>query len=93
MKEAAEKAGLAVEKSMTVTSSDWLHYQWAHLVTRPGIGEASPFWAAAKRKTRAQSVGLRAFSILHRSKLNHVVTRLFDGIGLGDNRLYFLRKP
>ena len=93
MRVAAEKAGFLLERSLTVTSSDWLHYQWAHLITRPVNGEASPFWSGNGDKSRGQRIALKAVSILHRARLNHAVTRLFDALGLGDNRLYFLRKP
>jgi SAM-dependent methyltransferase len=92
MKAAAGKAELTVEKSITVTSSDWLQYQWVHLLTRPRTGEASPFWSGSRRMTGPQKLGVRALSVLHKTKLNHLATRLFDGVGLGDNRLYFLRK-
>jgi 2-polyprenyl-3-methyl-5-hydroxy-6-metoxy-1,4-benzoquinol methylase len=93
MRAAAAKAGLSVERSMTVTSSEWLKYQWIHLLTRPLPGEPSPFWSGLREMTTRQNVGVRALSLLHKGKVNHVLTRLIDGVGLGDNRLYFLRKP
>jgi len=30
--------------------------------------------------------------LLHRVKINHLITRAFDSIGLGDNRIVFMRK-
>jgi SAM-dependent methyltransferase len=92
MKVAVDKAGFSLDESITVTSSDWLQYQWIHLLTRPRPAERSAFWSGVGELTRAQSTGVRALSLLHKSKLNHLVSRVFDGIGLGDNRLYFLRK-
>jgi SAM-dependent methyltransferase len=89
---AAGKAGLSLEKAMTVTSSDWVQYQWIHLLTRPDSGEPSPFWSGSRTMTAPQKLGVRAVSLLHKSRLNHFATRLFDSVGLGDNRLYFLRK-
>lgn len=93
MKVAADKAGFQLEKSITVTSSDWLQFQWIHLVTRPNSGESSPFWSGSRGMTSRQKVGVRAVSALHKGKLNHLLTRLFDRLEMGDNRLYFLRKP
>ena len=92
MRVAAAKAGLILEKSMTVTPSAWLQFQWTHLLTRPRPAEPSAFWSGSREMTSAQTTGTRALSLLHKSKLNHLVSRVFDGLGLGDNRLYFLRK-
>jgi len=92
MRMAAAKAGLTVERSMTVTPSAWLQYQWIHLLTRPRPAEPSAFWSGLREMTSVQRTGTRALSLLHKSKLNHLVSRAFDGLGLGDNRLYFLRK-
>lgn len=46
LKMAGEQAGLVVERTMTVTSSEWLHFQWLHLLTYPQEGKPSVFWAS-----------------------------------------------
>jgi len=89
-----KKAGLEIESISTVTSSEWLYYQWIHLVTFPNIGEKSFFWASrSKKKSIKQKVILKLFYILHKLKINHVLTRLFDAIGIGDNYIIILKKP
>jgi len=93
MKIAASKAGLEVMERRTVTSSAWLFYQWLHLVTCPKPGEPSPFWSPGRKKfTFTQKAALALFLGLRRLRVNHLATRFFDGLGLGDNQLLFLKK-
>lgn len=89
---AARRAGLSVVRSRTVTSSEWLSYQWAHLVTFPKPGEPSPFWARTGAVSRSRRMVLKAASLLHRLRINHLATRLFDAARIGDSRLFFLEK-
>jgi 2-polyprenyl-3-methyl-5-hydroxy-6-metoxy-1,4-benzoquinol methylase len=93
MSVAAEQAGLAVDSVRTITSSEWLFYQWIHLLTCPPAGTPSPFWSP--RGTRSLRVKLLFAGLLavHYTKINHVITRLFDAFGFGDNYLFILRKP
>lgn len=92
MKQAAAKAGLTLINTKTITSSEWLNYQWQHLATFPHQGEASPYWAPGKKKSGMQQFVVRMISLLHRSKINHFLTRVLDGLNIGDSRIYFLRK-
>src|SRR3546814_11723906 len=48
MKRLAAKVGFDVEFVRVVTNSAWIEYQWAHLVTFPRQGHASPFWGSEK---------------------------------------------
>jgi SAM-dependent methyltransferase len=92
MEAAAELAGMVVERFRTVTSSEWLFYQWLHLLTRPPMGKPSAFWSP--RATRGIGVKL-VFAVMlmvHYTKINHLITRLFDALGVGDNYLFILRK-
>lgn len=95
MRTASERAGLVMEKTFTLTSSPWLYYQWIHLLTCPSEGNASGFWAAASgaKLNRMQESFMRVLARLNMLKVNHVVTRLFDSIGMGDSQLFILRKP
>jgi 2-polyprenyl-3-methyl-5-hydroxy-6-metoxy-1,4-benzoquinol methylase len=43
---AAEQAGMALEQVRIITSSEWLFYQWIHLVTFPKMGVPSSFWVS-----------------------------------------------
>ena len=93
MRLTAEQAGLVVERTVTITPSAWLHYQWIHLLSCPPEGVTSPFWAPGDKWSLKQKMALKMLEIVHRCKINHVVTRIFDAISMGDNRIYFLRKP
>jgi len=95
---AARKAGLEMIEEKTITPSAWLYFQWLHLLTYPKQGEPSAFWAgAACGDPTALSIGKKAASlvlaVLHKIKLNHLITRFFDRLGMGDSRVFILRKP
>jgi 2-polyprenyl-3-methyl-5-hydroxy-6-metoxy-1,4-benzoquinol methylase len=93
MKAAAERAGLVLESSRTITSSEWLYYQWIHLLSFPNKGVPSQFWAHLNHMSFPQKIGMHMLAWMHRTRLNHLVTRIFDALDVGDCRLYFLRKP
>ena len=92
MQIAAERAGLKVRAMGTVTQSDWLCFQWIHLATRRGPGESSPFWSGKGRYTVAQRVAIKAATLLHRTRVNHLLTRAFDAVGAGDSHLFALER-
>jgi hypothetical protein len=89
---AAEQAGLALEQTRIITSSEWLYYQWVHLVTFPRMGVPSPFWSSNGKIQDGKRWIIQILRIVHLTKINHLVTRLFDTLGGGDNFLFFLRK-
>jgi SAM-dependent methyltransferase len=87
---AAEHAGLKVARLTTITHSGWLSYQWIHLITAPPIGETSPFWAPTR--ARGQRWTIRSLRGLHRTGIDHALTRLSDRLGVGDNLLAVLER-
>lgn len=89
----AMQSGLRPASIRTLTNSRWLHYQWLHLFAYPPSGTPSPFWDAARSPLAVPAVPERVCALLYRIKLFHMVTRLADVIGLGDNFLCILRKP
>jgi SAM-dependent methyltransferase len=93
MKIVAERAGFILGKNRTITSSDWLYWQWIHLVTYPNIGEPSGFWSPQVNLTMKQKIAIQLLSLVHRTKINHFITRLVDFFNVGDNLLFILRKP
>jgi 2-polyprenyl-3-methyl-5-hydroxy-6-metoxy-1,4-benzoquinol methylase len=93
MRDAAQQAGLEVVKIKTITNSEWLNYQWIHLVTYPKRGEPSTFWSPNKGAlTRSQGRMLRLLDLIHKTKINHLIARCFDSLGIGDNFVFVLRK-
>jgi SAM-dependent methyltransferase len=93
MQLAAQSAGLDIETVKTVTSSEWLRYQWAHLLTFPAAGEPSPFWSPYGDRRLSVRVAQKFTDLLHHARINHFLTRLFDSMGVGDNYLFLLKKP
>lgn len=92
---AAEKAGFTVENVKAITSSEWLFYQWLHLISFPVKGETSVFWGPGNGWKEASSFInnlKRAVILLHKFKLNHLLTRFFDALGIGDNLFIVLKK-
>jgi 2-polyprenyl-3-methyl-5-hydroxy-6-metoxy-1,4-benzoquinol methylase len=92
IKIAAEKAGLELEYIKTITSSEWLYYQWLHLLFYPRYGEISSFWKPDKTVFLWQRIIKYLVKLAHKTKINHLVTKLFDLLFLGDNFVIILRK-
>lgn len=93
IKIAAEKAGLVIEEAKTISSSHWLHLQWLHLISYPSVGKPSLFWSQAPSHSYREKFIKLLLSLIHRLKINHLITRFFDGLGFGDNSLIILGKP
>lgn len=93
MEIAAKAAGLIIEKHKTITSSEWLYYQWLHLVTCPNIGDPSVFWSPKGRRTFVQRAMIAFITLIHKFKVNHLLTRIFDAMNIGDNFVFVLKKP
>lgn len=89
---AAKKAGLVIKRCVTITSSQWLYYQWLHLVTYPHIGKPSPFWSPKTDMVFWQKVAVKITSLVHSTKINHIITRVFDALEVGDNLIFVLKK-
>lgn len=92
MKLAAEKAGFVLEHAETITCSDWLYFQWNHFCIYPTIGQHSMFWDPQSKRTVTQKLIIRLMMLIHRTKINHIITRIFDALGIGDNYIFVLRK-
>lgn len=92
MRQAAEKTGLVIDRIRTITNSEWLYYQWMHLALPTRIGGASRFWTSINNYSRRDRRVLKILNRIHKAKINHLVTRIFDRLGIGDNYLFFLRK-
>ena len=98
LEQLANRAGLKIVENRTITPSSWLHFQWLHLITYPKPGESSKFWAGSACGnpvdfTPMQRLLIKFAGFVHSVKLNHLATRLFDSLGIGDNRVVLLRKP
>jgi 2-polyprenyl-3-methyl-5-hydroxy-6-metoxy-1,4-benzoquinol methylase len=89
----AHDAGLSVVSLRTVTNSAWLGYQVAHLLSCPPPGEASPFWDPARSARSMPRGANRLGAFLERAMVLHLITRIADGLAIGDNLLCVLQKP
>jgi 2-polyprenyl-3-methyl-5-hydroxy-6-metoxy-1,4-benzoquinol methylase len=93
MARAAADAGLVIEQRRTITNSRWLDFQLCHLASLPSTGEASVFWSPGRARSTTQRIALRLAKLPQQLGLNALLTRLMDGLRLGDNVLYVLRRP
>lgn len=93
MMDAAQQAGLELERVDCITDSGWLRYQWVHLMTKPSMGTTSPFWTGTSTQKTSAVLFRRMATLIHLTGIDHLLTRLFDMLGQGDNQLFFLRKP
>jgi len=92
IKVAADKSGLVIEKSVTITNSQWIYYQWIHLFTSPKMGKPSHFWLPNTDNDIRFKTVKKIASLLHLFKINHMITRLFDGLKIVDNMILTLKK-
>ncbi|MDP1613831.1 MAG: class I SAM-dependent methyltransferase [Sulfuritalea sp.] len=90
---AAGRTGFRVLKLASITSSDWLLMQWEHLLSYPAPGCPSDYWIYLRRPGLRAILAKLAVGATHRLKMNHVITRLMDLMGVGDNHLVILQKP
>jgi 2-polyprenyl-3-methyl-5-hydroxy-6-metoxy-1,4-benzoquinol methylase len=91
LRRAADAAGFTMEHTRTVTSAAWLGFQWCHLAA-PSVQGPSVFWDAKLPRRFTQRVLFSLSAVADRLGVNSVITRLFDAFGLGDNRVFVLRK-
>jgi len=92
MERAARQNGMELRTVRTVTSSEWLYYQWIHLFTCPEMGTPSTYWSHKRQKSRRDKIIIALITAFHRTRIDHLVTRFFDMLGIGDNYLFFLVK-
>jgi 2-polyprenyl-3-methyl-5-hydroxy-6-metoxy-1,4-benzoquinol methylase len=93
MRMLAELVGLEVAGSRTLTHSEWLYFQLMHLIAIPQCGSSHPFWAGKPLQSRRARAIARLIGYLRRARIHQVASRALDALGVGDNRLYTLRKP
>lgn len=92
MRTAANAVGFDLVGTRTITDSQWISLQWWHLLSRPPVGSASPLWTwPCNRPLRVGTQGKR-LSLHQKMHLNNLVARGLDALGMGDNRVYVLRK-
>jgi SAM-dependent methyltransferase len=87
----ADRAGLIVEEIKTVTSSEWLSYQWIHFALFPAQGARSQFWHPGDQRFPARMI-IKALRAYHRLGVDHMITRVLDACGAGDNLVARIRK-
>ncbi len=88
----ATECGFEKISIRTLTNSRWLHYQWLQLFGCPPCGVPAPFWDPKRSPLKLPRLPKRIGKVLYRAKVFHVVTRIADSLGHGDNYLCLLRK-
>lgn len=90
--EAARRAGLSLVRRLTRTHSEWLFYQWLHLGAYPPAGTPHAFWSPKGERTAGFERSRAQAFFWRRLRVHQLVTRWFDALGRGDNRLFFLQR-
>lgn len=90
LRELVKNTDMEIEEVKQVTCAEWLNYQFRHLVDFPNENEASPFFAphsplAKPRQFFGKAAIIYIIQKLNKWKINELITRFFDLIGLGDN--------
>lgn len=90
----AHTTGFELVTCRTITNSAWLYMQLIHLFTCPAQGEVSTFWRDHKNLAyvNMRRPIIRLVRFLYRTRVIHVVNRLMDMLGMGDNFVMVLRK-
>lgn len=88
----AEKNKFKIVTIETITSSEWFKYQMYHNSVFPENGKKAPFWNINVPITENQNLEILKVNKLNRYKYHHLVTRLFDSLGWGDNYLVSMQK-
>lgn len=89
---AAEQAGLKVLTSTTVTSSNWVIHQLVHLITCPKPGLPSSYWTKESHKPFLSRVTVKLIAATRLLLVPQLLSRLFDVLQIGDNRVILLQK-
>lgn len=87
------KTTLDIVSIQTVTRSEWLIYQLLHMATFPKHSETSAFWDSKKARKKLQSTLIKVSILARFTLIPHLITRVMDGLGIGDNLVILLRKP
>lgn len=90
--QAAKHSGFEVLSNMTVTSSNWLIHQVAHIVMYPKPKEPSAYWIKNAHRSPAENIAVRIIAASRFLLIPQLLTRLFDAMSIGDNRVVILKK-
>lgn len=92
---AAKKANLQMKSVNSATLSDWLFWQWIHVIFIPEINKPSLFWKYLykNRYSDEQLKKLKKLEKFRKFRINEIITRFFDILNLGDNNVFILMKP
>lgn len=88
----ASKCGLTMDKAVTATSSTWLYYQLMTLVCYTEPGMKNLFWGATRSPTLTEHLATKLINVFNKTRIFHVITRVFDCFGCGDNLVFILKK-
>lgn len=93
MRLAAEKSGMVVETGRTITPPLWMHFQYNHLLAYPDIDTPSSYWLPfGKKDFKGKATALGILLLFHCTGINHLMTRISDLFGMGDNYIFVLKK-
>lgn len=95
IKNLADKTGLELVACHTITNYTWLNMQLMHLLNYPEPGQASYYWKerlTLDEPLKKNRLPTQLIKILNKSKMIHVLNKLLDLSGSGDNFVFLLKK-
>jgi hypothetical protein len=87
----ANEVGLKITFHRTRTHSNWLYYQFAHLILSNEPGTKSRFWSSIPKSTQTKIKIIIPYT-MHKIGITHLITRVIDFVGLGDSQIMILEK-
>ena len=91
----ADKTGLELVKCYTITNYTWLNMQLMHLLNYPGPGQASYYWKerlAMDDPLKKNRLPTQLIKLMNKNKMFHILNKLLDLCGTGDNFIFILKK-
>jgi 2-polyprenyl-3-methyl-5-hydroxy-6-metoxy-1,4-benzoquinol methylase len=94
MRIAADKANLQITSVHHATLSEWLYWQWIHLIFMPKINEPSLYWKYMNKNIYSdnQLKQLEKLEKIRKYRIHDIITRFFDLLQIGDNQVFILKK-
>ena len=95
IKNLAAKTGHELVACHTITNYAWLVMQLMHLLNYPKAGQVSSYWKdhlVLGKPLEQNKIPVFIIKILNKCKIIHVINKILDVCGMGDNFIFLLKK-
>jgi 2-polyprenyl-3-methyl-5-hydroxy-6-metoxy-1,4-benzoquinol methylase len=89
-----ESCGFKVEYSRTRTSTEWIYYELTHYLLTKIVGteSRSAMFYPGKKRSLLELAIISSTTLFHMLHIDHLVSRLLDMAGVGENIIIVARK-